>query len=94
MNVYTRKEPSENMLKGVTKKCMLTINEVDIWLNHLSIVDANRRRGAAKAAKTRQSKKQQQQQLQLIIAASIQRNNDDVRNTKYYCGREHIKTGY
>ena len=80
------KDPTECMLKDVAKKCMLTINEVEIWLKHLSTVDTNRRRGAAKAAQTRQLKKQQQQQLRLTVAASIQRNNDDVRSEKYYCG--------
>ena len=44
------KEPSESMLDGIAK----------IWLQHLSTVDANRKRGAAKAAQTRRLKKQQQ----------------------------------
>ena len=70
------------MLDSIAKKCMLSRNEVEIWLKHLSTVDANRRRGAAKAAQTRRLKKQQQ----LSATVTTQRINEDFSNRKYYCG--------
>lgn len=51
------KEPSEAMLESVAKRTLLPTNEVCMWLDHLKIVDTNRKRGASKAAETRRHKR-------------------------------------
>ncbi|WAR02457.1 hypothetical protein MAR_009015 [Mya arenaria] len=40
-------------------ECTLPVEKVNIWLDHLTSVAANRKRGKAKAAETRSSKKRQ-----------------------------------
>ena len=51
--------PSEAHLENVAKETLLSVNEVQLWMQHLKTVDDNRKRGAAKAARTRQNKKNQ-----------------------------------
>ena len=41
---------------GLAKTCLLPVNEVEMWWDHLKTVSDNRREGAAKAAKTRRKK--------------------------------------
>ena len=50
------KEPSSRQLETVAGKCLLPVEEVSLWLDHLRTIDQNRKRGASKAAKTRRSK--------------------------------------
>ena len=61
---------TEEMIETVAKKVLLPAEEVRFWLEHLSTVAENRRRGATKAAETRRRKQQ---------SAS---NTDD----HYFCG--------
>lgn len=51
-------DPSDALLENIAKKCLLPVNEVRMWLQHLQTVNTNRKRGAAKAAETRRRKKQ------------------------------------
>ena len=53
--------PTQAQLLEISKKCLLPINEVEMWLEHLSTIAANRKRGAAKAAETRRRNKQEKQ---------------------------------
>ncbi|XP_052812001.1 uncharacterized protein LOC128239420 [Mya arenaria] len=43
----------------LSKECTLPVGEVNIWLEHLNNVAANRERGQAKAAETRSLKKKE-----------------------------------
>ena len=54
-------DPSEGMLEDVSKRALLPVAEVHLWLDHLRTVDMNRKRGAAKAAETRRQKRGTQQ---------------------------------
>ncbi len=56
------REPSEDELKVVAKEVLLPIGEVRIWLDHLTTVTVNRKRGATKAAETRRRKPQKSAQ--------------------------------
>ena len=51
-------EFSSEFVTNAAKKVLLTTDDVTVWLNHLSEVQKNRKRGAAKAAETRQKKKE------------------------------------
>ena len=50
------KNLTEVEIEETARKVLLPVHEVKIWLEHLSTVDTNRRRGAAKAAETRRKK--------------------------------------
>ena len=50
------------------KEVLLSMEETKIWLQHLSTVVENRKRGAAKAAATCQLKRKAQQQAQQMVA--------------------------
>ena len=64
------KEPTDDELTRVAKDILLPPGEVKIWLDHLTTVAENRKRGAAKAAKTRRKKSQK----------------SNTTTTNYYCG--------
>ena len=51
--------PSEQQLEAISCQVLLPCAEVKMWLDHLSTVQQNRKRGAAKAAETRKRKAQQ-----------------------------------
>ena len=51
---------TEKFVETVAKEVLLTVAEVNIWLDHLTTVFENRKRGAAKSAAARKAKKQQQ----------------------------------
>ena len=51
--------PSEQQLEAISRQVLLPCAEVKMWLDHLSTVQQNRKRGAAKAAETRKRKAQQ-----------------------------------
>jgi len=52
-------DPSDASVESIAKKCLLSISEVRMWLQHLHTVDTNQKRGAAKAAETWRRKKQE-----------------------------------
>lgn len=45
--------PSDSLYSDLSKKVMLPVDEVKIWLDHLMSIRENRRKGAIKAAETR-----------------------------------------
>ena len=47
----------DDMLESIAKKILLPVGECKMWLDHLSCIVQNRKRGAKKAAATRKSKK-------------------------------------
>ncbi len=49
--------PSATNVPVTQKSTLLTEEEMKMWLEHLSTVQANRKRGAPKAAQTRQKRK-------------------------------------
>ncbi len=51
--------PSELVYTDLSKKVMLPIEEVNMWLDHLQTIRENRKKGALKAAETRRKKKVQ-----------------------------------
>lgn len=53
--------PSEVDVKQLAKTCILPMNEVEIWLDHLKQVDKNRKMGAEKAKETQKKKKEMAQ---------------------------------
>ena len=65
-------EPTDDTLKAVAAQCLLPVDDVSLWLEHLRTIDRNRRRGAAKAAKSRRSK-----------IAALQNPEEQ----EYYCGK-------
>ena len=58
--------PTQTQLLEMSKKCLLPINEVEMWLEHLTTIAANRKRGAAKAAETRRRNKQEKQREEMV----------------------------
>ena len=48
---------TDDFVKSAAQRTLLTLEEARIWIDHLQIVDENRRCGAAKAAQTRKAKK-------------------------------------
>ena len=54
-------ELSDDDLAECAKAAILPVQEVNIWMEHLKTVAANRQRGAAKAAATRKSRKSKSQ---------------------------------
>ena len=53
-------EPTDAMVKAVAEKALLPTDEVRLWLEHLRVVNLNRKRGASKAASTRRNRRQPQ----------------------------------
>ena len=52
-------KPSQQQIKDTAEQVLLSPADVEMWLEHISTVQLNRKRGAAKAAATRRKKKQQ-----------------------------------
>ena len=57
--------PSQQQLEVISRQVLLPCAEVKMWLDHLSTVQLNRKRGAAKAAETQNRKAQQTEFLRL-----------------------------
>ena len=55
-------DPTQDDLRKLAKKCCLTVEEVEWWLEHLTKTRDNRRRGAEKAKLTRARKNKAQHQ--------------------------------
>lgn len=51
-------KPSQQQIKATAQQVLLSPADVEMWLEHISTVQLNRKRGAAKAAATRRKKKQ------------------------------------
>ena len=49
--------PEPSQLEVIARKTMLPVCEVNIWLDHLTMIANNRKRGAAKAAQTRRQRR-------------------------------------
>ena len=93
------KEPSNDDLVTVARECLLPVTEVSLWLEHLSTIDRNRKRGAVKAAASRKLKKTepkrcrvekpQHKQSQYDQSQDQQPQDDqpqDQQPQDYYCG--------
>ena len=59
-NTLRGASPSQRELEAISCQVLLLCEEVNMWLDHLSTVQYNRRRGAAKAAETRRKRKSEQ----------------------------------
>lgn len=57
--------PSQQQLQVISRQVLLPCAEVKMWLDHLSAVQLNHKRGAAKAAETQNRKAQQTEFLRL-----------------------------
>ena len=51
-------KPSQQQIKVTAEQVLLSPADVEMWLDHMSTVQLNRKRGAAKAAATKRKKKQ------------------------------------
>ena len=51
------KMESADEIESLAKKCMLSVEEVQWWINHITNVNKNKKEGAKKAAETRRKKK-------------------------------------
>ena len=67
--------PEQSQLEEIARKTMLSVHEVNIWLDHLTLVASNRKRGAAKAEQTRRQRR---------LTKGQEQNEDTC--TMYYCG--------
>ena len=45
--------PSESTYSELSKRVMLSVEEIKMWLDHLNTIQENRKKGAIKAAETR-----------------------------------------
>ena len=78
------REPSEDMLETVARDTLLPLEEVRMWLDHLTIVAGNRKRGAAKAAETRRHKRNSQRSTEV---ADVQCHSAATpEQEEYHCG--------
>ena len=51
--------PSDAFIQDMARQCLLPSDEVQIWIEHLSQVQRNRKRGVQKAAETKRRTKEQ-----------------------------------
>ena len=58
--------PSDTFIRNMAKQCLLPSEEVEIWVEHLSEVQRNRKRGAQKAAETRKRKREQKKAASVL----------------------------
>ncbi len=73
------KRDSEKFIKVASRKALLPPDDTRIWIEHLSEIVRNRKRGAAKAAATRRAK---------IMTTVTQAAGDSSDKTSMcYCGR-------
>lgn len=82
------KEPSDSDLEGVARKCLLPIEDVSLWLDHLKTVDENRKRGAAKAAESKKAKRCQQSSTMSSkqLGDNHPKDKQPEEEQEYYCG--------
>ena len=85
------KEPSESELEDVARKCLLPIEDVSLWMDHLKTVQHNRKRGAAKAAESRKSKRHQSNCTSSLPSKQLSDNHPKDKQPEeeqedYYCG--------
>ena len=55
--------PTSEQIKKLAEECLLPIEEVTMWMDHLKQIANNRKRGAMKAAETRKKKKAAQTEV-------------------------------
>ena len=78
--IFTHKTKKTDLSQDViAKENLLSVEEVNIWFDHLNTVLCNRKRGAAKAVLIRQKKKLSKDQLQNSTA------NAEATNELFYC---------
>ena len=69
------------MLESISRQVLLPCAEVQMWLDHLSTVQQNRKRGTAKAAERRRKRKGEQAEL----AGQIPLSSNTSPNESYKC---------
>ena len=80
-NTLKGARPSQQMLESISRQVLLPCAEVQMWLDHLSTVQQNRKRGTAKAAETRRKRKGEQAEL----AGQIPLSSNTSPNESYKC---------
>ena len=68
----TPKTETSTQLLEISKKYILPINKVEMWLEHLTTIAANQKRGAAKAAETRHRNKQEKPRQEMVYCGVCQ----------------------
>lgn len=74
--------PAEDVFSDLSKRVLLPVNEVKIWLDHLMTVHENRKRGAAKAAETRRQRRKDKPEAPTPT-------HTDTCESEYQCGECH-----
>jgi len=67
--------PPELVCVEIAKEVLLSVDDVQMWLDHLHTIKENRKRGAAKVAETRRHKKESNSSAEVLI--SSEHNNQD-----------------
>ena len=83
--------PSDSELEEIARKAMLPVCKVKIWLEHLSTIVINCKRGAAKAAQTRHQRRTAKKQRQLNKEqeqGGLREGQEQVQEEQpvYHCG--------
>ena len=86
--------PSDSVYSDLSKKAMLPVDKVRIWLEHLHTICDNRKKGAIKAAETRRRKSssasvamaQESAAMAQESAAMAQESATMAQDTEYQCG--------
>lgn len=60
-------KPTQKQLEAVSRQVLLPCSEVELWLNHLTTIQENRKRGAAKAAETRKKQRAERTRRRRVI---------------------------
>ena len=79
-------QPTDAMVTNIAQKTLLPTKEVQLWIEHLSTVNANRKRGASKAATTRRSRTQPQTHQQSVVTA-LQPEPIQEKEQEEICGK-------
>ena len=68
---------TESSLHSVSNEVILTVEEVSMWFDHLTVICKNRQRGAKKAAETRHLRRQQAgQSTYMQVTGNVRESKD------------------
>lgn len=87
---------TDEFVEDAARSVLLSVEDIKIWIDHLTTVVENRKRGAVKAAETRRRKRQAQQREHAARQSDLvqeregrqptQQPPDCVQREEYYCG--------
>ena len=87
-------QATDEFVEDAAKSVLLSVEETKIWIDHLTTVVQNRKRGAAKAAATRQMKRQAQQKHQQSTSESEQQREGRQQSITQSAAQKRVSSHY